>query len=573
MGFTVMSSTNKKVFLFIFVILSALTIATIINVSLNFRSFSKQIAIDKANSIAEAVRDGLTSHMVNNTMDKRELFLENMIKHQDVENLHLFRTKKVIEQFGEGSVSEQVYSQLEHKVLLSGQSGSKLREDANMAVITVAIPYIATKYSNPNCLSCHTNAKEGDVLGVISMDVDVEPIRQSGLLIILKILLISVVFLIMAMFTAKKVIRPYIKLFDDLEEGISKAYRGDFSHYVNTTLSDEAGKVASRLNELSEIFRFKKTIELDDSKDIIYSRLSHILQDSFGIDKFILIEIDGKNQTRKIVYNTVNKADLPSKVFEQNANDCRAYRTASDVLSTEFHKICETCYREGCQFLCIPFNINESYSLILHIRSSSVEEIEKIREFEPIIRNYFELAEPVLESKYLLNILEETSLRDSLTGLYNRRYLDTLIQNEKKDYVVLMIDIDYFKSVNDTYGHDIGDKVIASLAEFLKKSIKGSDVAVRYGGEEFLIMLYEISIEDAKKIAEELRENFSKIDFDTGEEKINKTLSVGISAYPNDSDEPIKVIKYADTALYKAKESGRNMVIVYKKDMKNEKNQ
>lgn len=559
------TSTNKKVFFIIFAILSTLTIATVINVSLNFRSFSKNLAIDKANSIAESVRDGLTSHMVNGTMDKRELFLENMSKHQDVKNLHLFRTQKVIEQFGDGSDKEHIYSQLEDKVLKDAKSNYELVESVNSTYITVAIPYIATKYSNPNCLSCHTNANEGDVLGVISMDIDIAPIRENGVMIIFKIIIISVIFLIMAMFIAKKIIKPYVKLFDDLEEGISKAYRGDFSHYVDTNLSDEAGKVASRLNELSEIFRFKKTIELDDSKELIYKRLAHILKETFKIKNFLIMEIDGKNKTRTIVINTIEKGKLPETTFDSDANDCRAFRTANDVLSTEFYKICETCHRDGCEYLCIPFNINDSYSLILHIRSTSQKEIADIKEIEPIIKNYFELAEPVLESRYLLNILKQNTLKDSLTGLYNRRYLESILSDNKRRYVLFMIDIDHFKKVNDTYGHDIGDKVIVGLSDFLKKSIKGSDVAVRYGGEEFLIILYDISKEDALKIAEHIRNSFSKIEFETDDEKITKTLSIGVSAFPNDSEDAKQVIKYADNALYEAKKLGRNRVVLHQK--------
>ncbi|MBN2782946.1 MAG: GGDEF domain-containing protein, partial [Campylobacterales bacterium] len=276
-------------------------------------------------------------------------------------------------------------------------------------------------------------------------------------------------------------------------------------------LSDEAGKVASRLNELSEIFRFKKTIELDDSKDLIYKRLAHILSETFKINKFLLMEIDSKNKTRNIVINTIEKTKLPDTTFNSNANDCRAFRTANNVLSTEFYKICETCHQDGCEYLCIPFNINDSYSLILHIRSNSEDEIEKIKEFEPIIKNYFELAEPVLESRYLLNILEQSSLKDSLTGLFNRRYLENITSDTTRRYVLFMIDIDHFKKVNDTYGHDVGDKVIVGLSEFLKKSIKGSDVAIRYGGEEFMVILYNISKNDALRIAENIRVSFSKI--------------------------------------------------------------
>jgi len=564
-----MSSTNRKVFLIVFLIFSALTIVTIINVALNFRTFSKDIAIKKATSIAESVRDGLTAHMVNGTMANRELFLENMLKHQDVKNLHLFRSKKVIELFGEGSNREHIYSQLEDRVTQSAKSSYILNETSNTAVVTVAIPYIATKYSNPNCLSCHNNAQEGDVLGVISMDVDIEDIRSNGVTMIFKILAISVVFLLIAVVVARQVIKPYAKLFDDLEEGISRAYRGDFSHHIDTNLSDEAGEVASRLNELSEIFRFKRTIELDDTKDVIYKRLAHILTDNFDISNFVIMEINNKEQTREVVYNSIDDSKLPKDLFGDNANDCRAFRINNNVLSTEFYKICSTCFKEGCEFLCIPFIVSDEYSFVLHIRTNSTKELQRIRDFEPVIKNYFELAQHILESKHLMNILQEKSVKDGLTGLYNRRYLENLVADIEREYIVLMIDIDFFKQVNDTYGHDVGDKVIVGLSKFLQKQIKGSDVIIRYGGEEFIIILYDISIEDAFKKADNVRESFSNIYFEAGGESIRKTLSIGLSGFDN-TESPLQVIKQADIALYKAKNSGRNKVVIFEKGMKSE---
>jgi len=566
-----MNSTNKKIFLMILSIFSALTIVTIVNVALNFRTFSKNIAISKAESIAESVRDGLTAHMVNGTMDKRDLFLENMLKHQDVKNLHLFRSAKVIELFGEGSKTEHIYSQLEDKVTKNAKSSFTLNETSNSATITVAIPYIATKYSNPNCLTCHTNAKEGDVLGVISMDVDIQPIRSDGIDIIIRVIIISVIFIILVLIIARRVIKPYIKLFNDLEEGISRAYRGDFSHHIQTNLSDEAGEVAQRLNELSEIFRFKKTIELDDSKDVIYKRLAHILTDNFKISNFVIMEINSKEQTRNVIYSSVDKEQLPKNVFGKDSNDCRAFRTNSNVFSTEFYKICPTCFKNGCEFLCIPFSVSGEYSFVLHIRAKSIQEIDRIKYLEPVIRNYFEIAQPVLESKHLMDILQDKSLKDGLTGLYNRRYLENLITNIEKDYIVLMIDVDFFKKVNDTYGHDIGDKVIVGLSNFLQKQIKGSDVAIRYGGEEFIVILYDISLEDAVKKANNIRELFSNIYFDTATESIRKTLSIGISKFINHEKAPLQAIKEADIALYKAKNSGRNKVVVFEQGMEVEK--
>jgi len=565
-----MHSTKKKVLSVVLFLFVALILIISTNIILNFKSFSESVAINQANSIALSIRDSLTSDMVNNTMDKRELFLENMVKHQKVENLHLFRSQKVVELFGNGTSNENMYSKLEAKVAKEGKSRYEIHENLDKAIVSIAIPYIARSDENPNCLQCHTNAKNGDVLGVISMDVDITPIRSEGVMITVKIILITIVFLIIALYIAKRFVKPYIKLFNDLEDGISKAYSGDFSSYVQTQLSDEAGKVAEKLNELSEIFRFKKTIELDDKKEIIYERLSHILEERFQIKRFLIMEIDDKSSTRKIIYNTIEKNKLPESAYGITANDCRAYRTSSDVLSSEFYKICMTCYSEGCEYFCMPFKISDSISIVLHIRENSIDKIDKIRSLEPIIRNYFELAQPVLESKYLTDILKEKSLRDSLTGLYNRGYLENISSEiEKKNCILFMIDIDLFKNVNDTYGHDIGDEVIIALAESLKQSIKGSDIALRFGGEEFLLILFDINSEDAIKIANKIKDTFFQIVFETHINNFSKTVSIGIAQHT-----PLKKlkssIKEADIALYYAKEHGRNKVVLYEEFMKKE---
>ena len=563
-----MTSTKKKVLTVVLLLFVVLTLIISTNIILNFKSFSETVAINQANSIALSIRDSLTSDMVNNTMDKRELFLSNMVKNQKVQNLHLFRSQKVVELFGNGTSNENMYSNLEAKVAKEGKSSYEIHENLDKAIVSIAIPYIAKSDENPNCLQCHTNAKDGDVLGVISMDVDITPIRSEGVMITLKIILITIVFLIVALYIGKRFVKPYIKLFNDLEDGISKAYSGDFSSYVQTDLSDEAGKVAEKLNELSEIFRFKKTIELDDKKEIIYERLAHILNDRFKVKQFLIMEIDDKTLTRKVIYNTIERNKLPATTFGSIANDCRAYRTSSDVLSSEFYKICTTCYNEGCEYFCMPFKISDSISIVLHIREESVQKIEEIRSLEPIIRNYFELAQPVLESKYLTDILKEKSLRDSLTNLYNRGYLESITAEiETKNCILLMLDIDFFKNVNDTYGHDVGDEVIITLADNLKRSIKGSDIALRFGGEEFLLILFDITLDDAMKVATKIKNNFAEIRFETTVDDFSKTISIGIS-YHHALKKIKDSIKEADLALYYAKEHGRNRVVIFEDSMK-----
>lgn len=566
-------STNKKFLLIVFIMLTLLSIATVLNVWVNFIEFGKKSTVDRANSIAESVRDGLTAHMVLGAMDKRDLFLSNMIKHQKVKTLRVIRSTSLIKEFGNGGLDTYKYDDIEKEVLSSGRTISKVVNENNDRFLRMTIPYIATKYSKPDCLSCHVNEKEGDVLGAISLEFDVSDVRNQTIDTISKIIFISFIFLVLAFIVTGYIIKPYVKLFDDLEEGISKAYKGDFSYYVTTSLSDEAGKVAKRLNDLSEIFRFKKTIELDLDKEKIYERIGYILENNFSLENFVIFENNIAMKKRVIALKSSALKFIDDREMENSTKVCRAFRTNLQVTSTDFHNICDLCYKKGKESICLPFTISDEFSLTLLIYVNNYEELMKIKELIPIISNYFELAEPVLQTKLLMSKLHERSLKDPMTGLLNRRFLDQYIDTGIRAgeyFSVMMIDIDFFKHVNDTYGHDIGDQVIKGLSEILKNNIKGSDLAIRYGGEEFLLIIFETSVEVANKIASHINAEFSKKVFKVGEEKFSKTLSIGISSYVQESTTPWQAIKYADVALYNAKNSGRNKVVIFESEMYSE---
>ena len=220
-------STNHKVVFIVTIMLVLLSISTTLNVALNLRDFAITNTIEKSNSIAQAVRDGLTIQMINGSLENRDLFLENMIKHQNVKNLRVLRTQSVQEQFPKKDC-ELNFTQNEKKVLETQKSQTEIKEFLSGFAMNIAIPYIATKDSNPNCLSCHNNAKEGDILGVISMDIDMDSIKNETFIIITKIVFITLFFLILAIFITRYFIKPYTRLFEDLELGINKAYKGDF---------------------------------------------------------------------------------------------------------------------------------------------------------------------------------------------------------------------------------------------------------------------------------------------------------------------------------------------------------
>ena len=165
--------------------------------------------------------------------------------------------------------------------------------------------------------------------------------------------------------------------------------------------------------------------------------------------------------------------------------------------------------------------------------------------------------------------LHELSITDSLTGLYNRKHLMETLDNEvarskrhKHDFAVLVIDIDHFKEYNDTYGHLAGDEVLSRLASVFKKSVRSCDYVARYGGEEFILVLPEIGPEDGVKAAERIRKKVVKENFAGDGKPREVTVSVGVASYPKDGDDPQDIIRHADAALYKSKESGRNQVVL-----------
>jgi diguanylate cyclase len=163
--------------------------------------------------------------------------------------------------------------------------------------------------------------------------------------------------------------------------------------------------------------------------------------------------------------------------------------------------------------------------------------------------------------------LSEQANRDPLTGLYNRRYLGNTLDRElarcQRDGLplsIILLDIDHFKKVNDSYGHPAGDQVLVHLGHLLMEAARSSDVACRYGGEEFLLLLPTMPLDAAMERAEDLRVHFSKAVVTFGEHRIQATISLGVAVFPEHARSAEDLIRSADAALYQAKNSGRNQV-------------
>jgi len=235
-------------------------------------------------------------------------------------------------------------------------------------------------------------------------------------------------------------------------------------------------------------------------------------------------------------------------------------------------------YMPGCdgQELAAVIRQHEAYVSIPIVFLSS--ELDKSKQLEAMRHGGDDFLTKPIDPGHLIKSVETRTsryrklrsfmVRDSLTGLYNHTKTKELLETDlyrcarnDTSLVFGMIDIDKFKSVNDTYGHPVGDKVIKSLARILKQRLRKSDIVGRYGGEEFAVVMYETDIKSACSVMNEIREHFSMVSHHAGEKEFNVTFSCGLAEYPY-FDTSSELNEAADKALYQAKNAGRNCVQV-----------
>jgi diguanylate cyclase (GGDEF)-like protein/PAS domain S-box-containing protein len=177
------------------------------------------------------------------------------------------------------------------------------------------------------------------------------------------------------------------------------------------------------------------------------------------------------------------------------------------------------------------------------------------------------------ENEKLRAKLQEQAIRDPLTGAFNRRYFSEALDQESarsvrenSPFSILILDVDHFKQFNDTYGHKCGDIVLQALATFLNENTRQGDIVCRYGGEEFVILMTDVTSEDAYKRAEIFRKQFAGTTVQYEGKELKCAFSAGIASYPAHASTGEALLTHADQALYFSKANGRNRVSVYSPD-------
>jgi diguanylate cyclase (GGDEF)-like protein len=346
---------------------------------------------------------------------------------------------------------------------------------------------------------------------------------------------------------------------------------------------DEIGELTRQFNRLIEtihnVTNFKKVVEEDETLNDIYLRLGNVFIDYLKLESCVIYEISETGKMMHVVYPPeAEGVELNcSKEIYNDCELCRVKRTGHIVSSIDYPNICKY-YLEGANktHVCLPIIVGGAVSGVVQLTCKQLQycDLEDLRNKISRVQQYVREIQPVLEAKKLMKVLKDSSIRDALTGLYNRRFLEESFEKLVSATLrrgtvlgLLMCDLDYFKQVNDILGHDAGDTVLRETASVIQRTVRSSDLVIRFGGEEFLVIVVDAKEGAAVLVAEKIRQRIEENKIQIRTEVLQKTISIGVSEFPTDTENFWEAIKYADVALYKAKEAGRNRVVHFESSM------
>jgi diguanylate cyclase (GGDEF)-like protein len=325
-----------------------------------------------------------------------------------------------------------------------------------------------------------------------------------------------------------------------------------------------------RYQELMDFHKAISSLSLEDISAVLVDRLPSILSIHF----FTLFLYDKDKQKLNLMCH--NRPDIESS-FSLSLSSSLIMESA--VLSGQYilgQRFKDSKYYRGSNnkffkkdfFVTIPLKIEKEIVGVLNINDGEQDSFEESSlEMVLDISDFISMS---VSNAILYEQTKQLAVTDGLTGISNRPNMEQALQNEFERSMrygaplsVVLLDVDHFKGVNDTYGHQKGDEILVAIASLLKKVCRANDIAARYGGEEFLMILPQSNAQGAFKIAERVREEMMKMNFTGNESNFSVTTSCGVAELDRDFIKNTdQLVAIADHALYEAKNSGRNKTII-----------
>ncbi|WP_107671304.1 diguanylate cyclase [Cyanothece sp. BG0011] len=341
---------------------------------------------------------------------------------------------------------------------------------------------------------------------------------------------------------------------------------------TNEQLKAIVEKLAKQNQERTLLNRVSQYLQACNNLEEAYNILADLIQPLFPDCSLGIYQLNDQQTLASLVSYS---GDYLNSKKEFRISECWALRQGkahyNDVTHSQlFCPHVETNLLTKAT-LCYPIIAQGKTLGILHI--SATDQSKLTPETEHLTETVSDYITLSLANLKLQEDLKEQSIRDSLTGLFNRRYLYEFLTKEiaqaeryQTEIGIILMDIDHFKQINDNYSHGLGDVVLEEIGEFLKNNIRESDIACRYGGEEFILIFPYASLENTYQRAETLRRKIKRLNFRYQQHHLNGvTVSVGVASFPSHGTTGEEVVHHADLALYAAKDQGRDRTIIYTK--------
>ena len=361
----------------------------------------------------------------------------------------------------------------------------------------------------------------------------------------------------------------------------SAAFLKGVMHLLGPVQAQKAARaaLAERTSTVDRLLDFSQTIQGAGKADQVFATLTHFLRTELNLSGLVILTTEAESVPPTQLRSSW-PADLvnagPLSELDNATCPClrqnlpRTFRPEGSPVR---------CAIDSCLKLptdhpafCVPFNIGRKMQAVAHmLMAPGSEWTEKRRQ---LAQTYVNSAQSVLTTLQLLAEAEKQSMTDALTGLYNRRSMENLLQREvalcerhNHALSLVMIDLDHFKEINDTHGHAAGDHMLRAFADCVRITLRKTDLAFRFGGDEFAIALPQTPLFQAQQVVQKLRQAFQSVDFSHAITHLDKnpTLSIGVaerSKAGNILTLP-SLLAAADQALYAAKNSTRNCVRIF----------
>jgi diguanylate cyclase (GGDEF)-like protein len=450
------------------------------------------------------------------------------------------------------------------------------QSEASTLVTLAGQPYL--RFMRPlktekGCLNCHARQgyQEGDIRGGLSVSIPLAPIHaahsRTALTISLGHGLLWLVGMAGIVLGRRRLITSWTQ-----EEHAEEALRQS-----NERLQDLV-EVTGRLNrEISLVSELADHLHAcmtgEEAQQIIHRMAPRLFPEQSGA--LLLL-----NASRNILELTVAWGETPPDQPVMDPRKCWALRRGRPYLMQEADQdlICEHLSPPlAAGYYCVPLVAQGETLGVLHLRAmapapggvSRPAISESCQSLAITVAEHLALS---LGNLKLQETLRLQAIRDPLTGLFNRRFMVETLERELyrmhrkgSSLAVIMMDIDHFKHFNDTFGHSAGDALLSALGRMMSSKVRKEDVACRYGGEEFTLILPEMSLETACNRAEELRQSVHGLHLEHHGQSLGTiTISLGVAVFPQHGEDPEALLGAADAALYEAKHAGRDRVVAGK---------